>query len=392
MNMTSDNVSELYADEVDLTKMKCTEQGHENNELLGFCTEKTCKANNRFLCLDCIFSCHQKHQIMKLKDLQEKINEKLLTSNFRSKIQKFMNKLKETEGTINSEIEVIRTNVLEIINNKANTFMSEINDRIFSSYKELSANFNLEIFKQREIKDLSQGEYNSLINFINYNFIRNEEVESNTEKRDIIEELNKIEKNIATFMNDINKQICTILNNKLTFNTQLFLPNAVKFEWCEKVYTTYSFYYTLGDNNMTALKSSNSGTITILRSREKAKLGGNYYIEYAVDYKKGGDYEVGIGSDAVGSACWIRTPGAYGLNNVGFYENGKVTRKDYKIEDGDIIAFQILLRDSNNRKGICFKNGKQIHEFPIEIEDVYFLAAIRTVGNSVSVKVCKIIY
>ena len=193
-------------------------------------------------------------------------------------------------------------------------------------------------------------------------------------------------------MCEINKQICTILNNKLTFNTQLFLPNAIKFEWCEKVYTTYSFYYCLSDNNMTAMKNSNTGTITILRSKEKAKLGGNYYIEYIVDCKKGGDYEVGIGSDAVGSACWIRTPGAYGLNNVGFYENGKVVRKDYKIEDGDVIGFQVLLRDTNFRRGICFKNGKQIHEFSIEIEDVYFLAAIRTVGNSVSVRECKIIY
>jgi hypothetical protein len=303
-----------------------------------------------------------------------------------------MNKLKETEDKINSEIEVIRTNILEIINNKASNFLSEINDRIFSSYKELSTNFNLEVFKNRDIKDLSQGEYNSLISFINYNFIKTEESEKNVEKRDLIEELTKIEKNIATFMSDINKQICTILNNKLTFNTQLFLPNAVKFEWCEKVYTTYSFYYTLSDNNMTALKSSNSGTITILRSKEKAKLGGNYYIEYVCDCKKGGDYEVGIGSDAVGSACWIRTPGAYGINNVGFYENGKVIRKDHKLEDGDIIGFQVLLREPNLRKGICLKNGKAIHEFPIEIEDVYFLAAIRTVGNSVTVRECKIIY
>lgn len=381
-----------YPEEICFTRMKCSEQGHENNDLLGFCTEVNCKAPSRFICVDCIFSLHMKHTMMKLKELQEKINEKMLTSNFRAKNAKFMGKVKETEDRINSEIEIIRTNILEIINTKASTFLSDINDRIFSSYKELSSNFNLETFKTRDIRDLGPGEYASLINFINYNFIKNEEVENTAEKRDLVEELSKIENNISTFMTDINKQICSILNNKLTFNTQLFLPNALKFEWCEKVYTTYSFYYTLTDNNMCALKSSNSGTITILRSKEKAKPGGNYYIEYVVDCKKGGDYEVGIGSDAVGSACWIRTPGAYGLNNVGFYENGKVTKKDYKIEDGDVIGFQILLRDMNNRKGICFKNGKQIHEFNIEIDDVYFLAAIRTVGNSIIVRECKVIY
>ncbi len=383
---------ETTPEEINFTRMKCPELGHENNDLIGFCTESTCKANNRFLCIDCVFSSHLKHQMMKLKELQDKINEKMLTSNFRAKNAKFMGKLKETEEKINSEIEIIRTNVLEIINTKASTFLSEINDRIFSSYKELSANFDLETFKSRDIRELGPSEYSSLINFINYNFIKNEEIDNSTEKRDLIEELGKIEKNISTFMTDVNKQICNVLNNKLTFNTQLFLPNALKFEWCEKVYTTYSFYYTLTDNNMSSLKSSNSGTITILRSKEKAKSGGNYYIEYVVDCKKGGDYEVGIGSDAVGSACWIRTPGAYGLNNVGFYENGKVVRKDYKVEDGDIIGFQILLRDMNNRKGICFKNGKQIHEFAIEIDDVYFLAAIRTVGNSVTVRECKVIY
>jgi hypothetical protein len=281
---------------------------------------------------------------------------------------------------------------LDIINTKASNFMSEINDRIFSSYKELSANFDLETFKSRDIRELGPGEYQSLINFIHYNFIKTEESNTVIEKRDLIEELGKIEKNISTFMGDLNKQICNVISNKLTFNTQLFLPNALKFEWSEKTYTTYSFYYTLSDNNMTALKSSNSGTITIVRSKEKAKPNGNYYIEYSIDYKKGGDYEVGIGSDAVGSACWIRTPGAYGLNNIGFYENGKVVRKDQKIEDGDVIGFQVLLRDMNNRKGICFKNGKQIHEFSIDIDDVYFLAAIRSVGNSVGVKECKVIY
>ena len=382
----------MEEDEICFTRMKCSETGHENQDLIGFCTEQSCKANNRFLCIDCVFSSHLKHQMMKLKELQDKINEKMITSNFRAKNAKFMGKLKETEDKINSEIEIIRTNVLEIINTKASTFLSEINDRIFSSYKELSANFDLETFKTRDIRDLGSSEYTSLINFINYNFIKNEDIENSTEKRDLVEELGKIEKNISTFMLDVNKQICNVLNNKLTFNTQLFLPNALKFEWCEKVYTTYSFYYTISDNNMSAMKSSNSGTITILRSKEKAKTGGNYYIEYVVDCKKGGDYEVGIGSDAVGSACWIRTPGAYGLNNVGFYENGKVVRKDYKIEDGDIIGFQIMLRDLNNRKGVCFKNGKQIHEFAIEIDDVYFLAAIRTVGNSVTVRECKVIY
>lgn len=373
--------------------MDCPEKGHEDQKLIGFCIENKCQAASKFLCLECIFDFHNQHKMIKLKILQDKINEKLLTSNFKAKNARFMNKLKDTENKINSEIETIRTNILEIINNKASIFLSEINDRIFNSYKELSSNFNLDTFKHKEIKDLSNGEYISLVNFLNYNFIRCEdENQSNIEKRDLIEELNKIEKNISLFMNDVNKQICTILNSKLTFNTQLFLPNALKFEWSERVYTTYSFYYTLSDNNMSALKSSNSGTITILRCKEKAKLGGNYYIEYLVDCKKGGDYEVGIGTDAVGSACWIRTPGAYGLNNVGFYENGKVTRKDIKIEDGDVIGFQIYLRDITNRRGICFKNGKSVHEFIIEIEDVYFLAAIRTVGNSVTVRECKVIY
>lgn len=381
-----------FSDEVNFTRMKCSEQSHENNDLIGFCTEQDCKANNRFLCLDCVFTVHLKHQMMKLRELQDKINEKMITSNFRQKNARFMGKLKETEEKINSEVEVIRTNVLDIINTKASNFMSEINDRIFSSYKELSANFDLETFKSRDIRELGPGEYQSLINFIHYNFIKTEESNTVIEKRDLIEELGKIEKNISTFMGDLNKQICNVISNKLTFNTQLFLPNALKFEWSEKTYTTYSFYYTLSDNNMTALKSSNSGTITIVRSKEKAKPNGNYYIEYSIDYKKGGDYEVGIGSDAVGSACWIRTPGAYGLNNIGFYENGKVVRKDQKIEDGDVIGFQVLLRDMNNRKGICFKNGKQIHEFSIDIDDVYFLAAIRSVGNSVGVKECKVIY
>lgn len=382
---------EVFLEEISLTKMKCGETNHESNELVGFCLDPNCKANSRFLCLDCIFNNHAKHQIMKLKELQDKINEKIMSSDFMANSAKYKNKLKDTDDKILSEIEIIKTNILEIINNKSNIFIAEIKDKVFSSYKELSTNFNLEILKNKEVKDLSTTEYNSLINFIEFNFIKNEENESNAQEKDIIEELNKIEENVTTFMNEVNKQIVSVINSKLTFNAQLLLPNAIKFEWCEKVYTIYSFYYSLSDNNMTALKSQNSGTITIVRSKDKAKLGENYYIEYLVDCKKGGDFELGIGSDAVGSACWLRTPGAYGLNKVGFYENGKAIRKDFKIEDGDLIAFKLFLKDAEARKGVCLKNGKMIHEFAIDIDDIYFLAAIRTVGNFVTVKECKII-
>ena len=382
---------EYYSqDKVCLTEMECGESGHEDSKLIAICIEQTCNAECKFLCLECIFEIHNQHKVIKLKALEDKINEKLLTTNFRQRNIQFISKLKQTEEKINFEIETIRTNILEIINNKANIFLSEINDRIFNSYKEANCNFDLDIFKSREIKDLSRSEYISFVNYLNYNFIQTDK-QDKEKKRDLIEELEKIDNNINQYMVELNKQICDILNTKLSFNAQLFLPNSLRFEWSERIYSTYSFYYTLSDNNMSAIKTSNTGTITILRSKDKAKPGTNYYIEYHIDSKKGGDFEVGIGTDHVGTACWIRTPGAYGINNIGFYENGKIARKDIKLEDGDVIGFSIYLKESSPKKGICYKNRKAVHEFVIDIDEIYWIAAIRTIGNSVSVKEYKLI-
>lgn len=164
----------------------------------------------------------------------------------------------------------------------------------------------------------------------------------------------------------------------------LFNESAV-FEWSDKTYANYGFLYTLSNNNCTATKSLNDGTITMLRSSQKLEEGKIYITEFAVEIKKGGDFDIGIGNDSVGSNCWIRAIGGYGVSNMGIYSNGRVIDSNKKLSDEDTIILEVDLKLERVLK--IRKIGTFLQEVKLDVKPpLYFFCAVRKVGNSVTVK------
>jgi hypothetical protein len=313
-------------------------------------------------------------------------------------------RLKDTEETVKMEVEKIKTNILEIFNNKVNSFITEVSDRIMDYHKiSKSETFDVSILNTKEVRHLNKEEYDGLTSYLNTNCIQtltdsqipntleNNNI-ANSKRKSPIAELEKFDENFKKYIQDVNKTVCEFLNTKfLVTSSNILFSENLYFEWSDKTFGNYGMLYSLTNNKLTAIKVQNDGTITILRAKDKLNFSENYYIEFLVDSKKFGDCEVGFGRDSVGPSCWLRSPGAYGITNVGIYENGKVAKKEVRLEDGDVIGFEIYLKlDKNNptapKSCKLYKNSKFMHEFKIEIEEIYPMASIRKVGNSVTVK------
>jgi hypothetical protein len=380
---------------INLLDKNCLEPEHEDSKLIALCVDKSCTATNKFVCLECMFSQHEQHKVIKLKQIQDKINESLGNGSENEIMDLLKNKLRETEERILIEVEVLKTNILEILNNKVNKFITDIYDQFSRLYNKSQEDQDVIALMRKDFKQLTAEETSTIVTYINTSFVNlNQSImlnESfhNANKKCPFEELDKFNTNMKTYIGDTNKLITEFLNNKFFTNYNFLFNNSnLVFEWSTKSYGNYGFLYSLSPNKLAASKSTNDGTITIVRSRDKLNME-NYYLEFLIDSKKGGDMEIGIGRDNVGTSCWLRTQGAYGITNMGIYEYGKLVKKDEKIEDGNIIGFEVNMR--NGRTGKIFKNSKFIHEFKIDIDEVYIMAAIRKVGNSVILREYKLI-
>jgi hypothetical protein len=400
---------------VNLLDMNCVNDGHENSKLVAFCIDKNCSFPNKFVCLDCIFHFHEQHKLIKLKLIQDRINTSLANEISFSKEEQILEmKLKDTEQMINIEIEKIKTNILEIFNSKLNNFINEISEKIMDFHKsQKTETFDLNILTQKEIRYFTKEEMENFMNYMknmNLNIISNNsgnvqnpnesttfsnsfQVEiSQSKKKSPVTELEKFNENFKKYVIDINKSLCEFLNSKfLVTPSNILFSDNLYFEWAEKTFANFGMFYLISNNKLTATKTQNDGTITILRSKDKLNLNENYYIEFLVDCKKFGDCEVGFGKESVGPICWLRTPGAYGITNVGIYENGKSSKKEIRLEDGDIIGIEIYLKNDKNNPNFFknakfLRNSKFVHECRIEIEEIYIMTAIRKVGNSVTIK------
>jgi hypothetical protein len=407
---------DIYS-KLNFLEMLCGNDGHEGSKLVAFCIDKSCTFPNKFVCLDCIFQFHEQHKLIKLKQIQDKINSNLENEVSLAKDEQILEmKLKDTEESIKNEVEKIKTNILEIFNNKVNSFIAEVSERIMDYQKSTkNDSFDFSLLTKKEVRHLNKEEIEKLTTYLNLNFVQSQNqsislsnpndilqnsnvypgsvsVDSpHNKKKTPLSELEKFNENFKKYIQDVNKTLCEFLNTKfLVTSSNILFSENLYFEWSDKTFGNYGMLYSITNNKLTSTKIQNDGTITILRSKDKLNLNENYYIEFYIDCKKFGDCEIGFGKDSVGPSCWLRTPGAYGITNVGVYENGKISKKEVRLEDGDILGFEIYLKNDKNpnfsRNCKFYKNSKLVHDCKIEIEEIYIMTAIRKVGNSITVK------
>ena len=147
-----------------------------------------------------------------------------------------------------------------------------------------------------------------------------------------------------------------------------------------------TFYYTLKENDYLAEKTENYSHIHMIKSMNELKKDNIYKLVFETNYIKGGTFQVGFGEfNEATSHCWLKDKfKCVGLTEKGlFIEGNKID--NVSINNNDKKYTFII--DINNKKFSLFVNEIKKGEFNYNFqENIYPLAAIRKIGNSVKIK------
>jgi len=83
---------------------------------------------------------------------------------------------------------------------------------------------------------------------------------------------------------------------------------------------------------------------------------------------------------------WLRVGNAFCFTNEGLFLGGTLLYGDVKLQDRDLIVFEVFLKDEFHRARLIV-NGVFHKEFEFEIDGlIYIMSAIRETGNSVTLR------
>ena len=363
----------------------------------------------KFLCTECIFDCHPQHRMVKLKNLNEDIAKKY--REYRKTMEEEKAKIDiftENEIMNKKQIEELKKYIIEQIERKTNDFFNTLSN----NYLHLKGNNRENYNNLREYEEFFVGnaapvqkiDLNKLSDICNKIYKGNSSISSsdsstkssemplsikNPEKnkeldiKTIKSMINKINQDFAIFVRAQKDKINNYLNNEYLDNINHIFTFS-SFEWCNKCYSGYQFFYELENKNTKATKTKSNGTMTILRAKEKLENNYKYDIKCKIGYKNGGDFDIGIGTDKSGESCWLRTKESLCISNTGVMCQDLNMDNSVTIKDNDILDFEIntlehkqTFRASINNKLICLLD--------FSLEEVYFMAAIRNCKNDIEV-------
>ena len=181
-------------------------------------------------------------------------------------------------------------------------------------------------------------------------------------------------------MNEQEKEIIKLKGEDFT---EIYNPwTTEKFQ-----YNIDYFYYTLKNNNYLAKKTNNNAVIHLIKSSYQFKLDKIYKLEFTVNYKSG-DYHIGFGDyNDMTKNAWFKNSNnkCVGLTNEGLFINGTNVNGGLKVENGKIYEFIINIKMKSFELKI---NKVEAGEFTFNFDNnnIYALAGMRNIGNSVSIK------
>ena len=374
-----------------LHELICKIEGHSLQKIIGFCIDSNCKESNKLVCIECIFSIHSQHKLLKINELEKQINQ-LKEDYDNNRVDKEVSSIvTKTEISIDENLKKLESIFIENLKTKMKDYAFSIKNQL----KSLSEN-NRDQYIEELIHN-KNNYYNSneelsqyllkIYDYISEQKNNNKNNEQKDRKTEIIESLSQFESQFSAYIKTQTEFVSDFINKKfLNISKQSLFNFSVNFEWSNKTYGTYGFFYNLSPDKLTATKINPDGTITILRAKDALALGKNYRIEYLIQSEKCGDFDIGFGKDIVGNTCWLRTGGSYAITNMGAYIEGQLANKA-KINDKDKVAMEIKLAKVPY-EGTFFINGKKIIDFNITIDEIYPMCAIRKSHNSITMTKC----
>ena len=376
-----------------LSNICCQIPGHQSKKISAFCIDKSCKEKIKFECFDCFFDNHLQHNMIKLDNLKKILNSKLKEYNSSKDEELIINKLKsEKKKEISNIIDSLKQKIIKLINDKFETFKEDVFKNYFDSdqkqnnfekiqkYEKLAYS-NAAPTNQNEIIELSQicsDIYIECDGKCNEKNINIEEIKNNC-KKNLDNILQTFSKQFQIFSDNQIELMSNYLKDNFKFNN--FMNNNKTFEWYDKEFqTNYGFLYNINKTKIT--KTESSGTITVVRGKDKLKNNYKYSIEFKICLKNGDDLDLGIGKEDAAIDCWLRNNNSCSITTNGIFNGSNNINGSFKLKDNDIVKIDVNMKDKIF-KG--FVNKKKVCNFNFQLDDIYIMAAIRNTGNWVEV-------
>ena len=406
-----------------LKNINCQKNNHNESAMVAFCIDENCHEQNKFACLECLFDTHQMHKIIKFKDLNDIIEDRY--KNYKNKVEEekeFMEIYKKNEEYQLNKLKKFKNEIIKVLEVKIMNFMNDLkqlypniiksinNDDKFSNIKEFVNFFGSnaapttkpELTKLSEIcmKLYKEGSTKEeILEKKNENEKKEKKETDRGDNNNLSSEIeNKIKANPC--LNKFNKKLDELIKDQLSLMTKYIEENILVFsnnclstpyifEWCSKSYTGDGFLFELSNNNKIGTKIMKDETMTILRSKEEIKNNLIYNIKFKIGLKKEGDFDIGIGTEKEANTCWLRNSETISISNKAIRRLGMVMDDRIKLKDNDILDIEI----STKEKEKYFKailNNNLICDLDFELDNIFFMAAIRNVGNYIEVLDSKI--
>ena len=155
-------------DKIELGSQKCQIEKHNQNLFIGFCIDQNCKNRNKLLCSECIFDEHLKHDMIRIREINKEILKNIEKENQNiSLIKEFNEEIKKLEEIYHLKIEELKKNIISIIEQKTNSFITN-NLKVLKQSSKMKLDKNLiNINENYPINSLDkQIEISNLINII----------------------------------------------------------------------------------------------------------------------------------------------------------------------------------------------------------------------------------
>ena len=388
---------------LEIKGLNCKVQGHDGTSIIGFCIYESCSNENKFVCSECFFDTHFTHKVIKIKELNNLIQIKNNDyKQYFEEEQKILGIYYEHELNLKEKVYKLKRDIINKMEKNVDNFLKDLNMKYNDLINKNTRNFGslkeFKIFCKDNVsisaQDLDLNKLTKLCHHIHKEV--NEEKEKakkedgkqksfkNENNQEINDELEFLKENFDNYLNEQSSSFTNFVNDKFLKMSEYVFNNKRNFEWCNKTYGNLGFYYELSNNNSKAIRVERDGYWTILRSKEKLENNLKYKIKCKIGLSKGGDFDIGIGNDHTGNNCYLRTNGSLCISTSGIINSGK-TIESCQLKDNNVVDLEICTPKIGNKTFKGSINNKPVCSINFNIDDVYIMAAMNTISNSIEV-------
>ena len=372
----------------ELSNLVCQVKEHSNSKIIGFCIQENCLSKNKFACQECFFDVHSGHKMVKAEALFNIIQNKLKEYKHSLEEEKKSGLIySKYENNLISNLDKIKENIISEINIKINQYEEFITKKFASVNNNKKININIKKYDEFFNGNAAPIQKPDLIELSKICTNIYKEQNTSTSKETSIQ----IERRNSKIYEEINKSVDEFIKNQhnaiLAYINQNFLIPKYNFEWCQKTYGGYDFFYTLSKNNTKAIKYTSQGTMTVLRAKEPLLDNFLYKLRFKIGLKNPGDYDIGIGTNKTGDSCWLRTKESICLSNTGVMNMDINMDNSIKLKDNDVINLEINTKvGSKYFKGFINNVLVCLIDYDFDAKEVFVMAAMRNVGSFIELE------